>query len=351
MVPILSMYNYKIAYKAGYTLSHADALSRLPLPQEPISSPMPEELDHLIDQLSTSIVTAEQIKKWTDKDPILSRVRILVLSGWTIRDPDSDLKPYYNRRHELSMLDGCLLWGSRVIVPRSGHDLILSQLHECHPGTTRMKGLARYYVWWPKIDADIEQTVRTCQMSTPSPSKVPLHPWEYPNCPWSRIHIDHAGPYLGHTYLIIVDAFSKWIESFIVPFTSSEATIRALRTVFATHGIPEHLVSDNGTGFTSQEFTTFLQENSIRHSRSSPYHPASNGLAERAVQTVKQGISKLEGPIQLRLNRFLLSYRTTPQTITGLTPSELLMERRLHTRLDFLHPDSTLRVLEKQEKY
>lgn len=104
----------------------------------------------------------------------------------------------------------------------------------------------------------------------------------------------------------------------IVPSTSTEATIKVIRTLFATHGIPEHLVSDNGTGFTSHDFGTFVSTNGIRHSRTSPYHPSSNSLAERAVQTVKQGIAKLEGSIQRRLDRFLLQYRITPQTTTEL---------------------------------
>ena len=329
---ILGAYNYTIAHKQGSTIPHADALSRLPLPEQYESMPLPHDLVHLIHQLSTSIVTAAQIRQWTDKEPILSRVRRLVSAGWTLTD---------------------LLWGSRVIVPSAGQKIVLDQLHECHPGINRMKSLARCYVWWPKIDAEIENTVhacKICQLSRPSPPKAPVHPWEYPHRPWARIHIDHAGPYLGHYFLIIVDAYSKWIEAHIVPSTSSEATIKVLRFVFSTHGVPEHLISDNGTGFTSHEFTTFITMNGIKHSRTSPYHPSSNGLAERAVQTVKQGISKLEGTIPVRLARFLLSYRITPQTSTGLSPAELLMGRRLHTRLDLIHPDSKQRVVDKQEK-
>ena len=136
----------------------------------------------------------------------------------------------------------------------------------------------------------------------------------------------------------------------MVPSTSSEAMIKVLRSVFATHGVPEHIVSDNGTGFTSEEFQVFMSENGIKHSTTSPYHPASNGLAERAVQTIKQGIAKLEGTIPTRLARFLLSYRITPQSTTGLSPAEILMRRKLRTRLDLLHPDSSKRVLEKQDK-
>ena len=227
------------------------------------------------------------------------------------------------------------------------------QLHECHPGSGRMKSLARCYVWWPKIDAETEETVctwTTCQLSRPLPSKAPIHHWEYPTRPWARIKIDNTGPFLGLTYLVVFDAFSKWIETHLVPSTLSEATIKALRSVFSIHVIPEHLISDNETGPTSQEFATFLNENGFHHSHPSPYHPSFNGLAEHAVQTVKQGISKLEVPIQLRLDRFLLSYRTTPQTTTGLTHSEILMGRRLCTRLDYVHPDSIKRVIETQKK-
>ena len=262
------------------------------------------------------------------------------------------MAPYHHRCSELSVADGCILWGSRVIVPSTGRQIVLDQLHECHLGISRMKSLARCYVWWPKIENDIEHLVQnchTCQLHRPTPPKVPLHTWEYPQRPWSRIHIDHAGLFMGHTLLIIVDAYSKWIEAFIVPSTSTETTVKILRSLFATHGLPEHLVSDNGSGFTSQQFKQFMADNGIKHSCTSPYHPSSNGLAERAVQTVKQGISKLEGTIQFRLSRFLLTYRITPQTSTGLAPSELLMGRRLRTRHDQLHPDTTQRVLQKQE--
>ena len=122
-----------------------------------------------------------------------------------------------------------------------------------------MKNLARCYVWWPKIDQDIETIVRscnTCQLNRLSPPKSPLHSWDYPDRPWARLHIDHAGPYLGQ-FLLVVDAHSKWIEAHPVPSTSSETTIKVLRNIWATHCIPEHLFSDNGSGFTSQEFQTF----------------------------------------------------------------------------------------------
>lgn len=148
-----------------------------------------------------------------------------------------------------------------------------------------MKSLARSYVWWPGLDADITSLVQrcdTCQVNRSTPSKAPLHPWEWPSRPWSRIHIDHAGPFHGKLFLIVIDAHSKWLDVHIVSSTSAECTINKLRSIFATHGLPEQLVSDNGSGFTSEEFKRFLQANGIRQVLVSPYHPSSNGLAERA---------------------------------------------------------------------
>ena len=216
-----------------------------------------------------------------------------------------------------------------------------------------MKSLARAYFWLPQMDNDIVTKVRhchTCQSNRSTPPKAPLHPWEYPSRPWARIHIDHAGPYLGKLFLIVIDAYSKWIDVFCVSSTSAVCTISKLRTLFATHGLPEQIVSDNGTGFRSAEFQQFTAQNGIKHIFTSPYHPASNGLAERAVQIFKSTISKMDGPIELRLSRFLLNYRITPQTTTELSPSQLLMGRKIRTCLDLLHPDTTREIIQKKQQ-
>ena len=146
-----------------------------------------------------------------------------------------------------------------------------------------------------------------------------------------------------------MDAHSKWIEVFIVPSTSTADTIKKLRVAFSTHGLPVTLVSDNGTAFTSSEFQEFMKRNGVQHITTAPYHPSSNGLAERAVQTVKAGLQKMEGPLEVRIARFLLKYRVTPQTTTGLTPAELLMGRRLRTHLDLLFPTVQQRVRRQQQ--
>jgi transposase InsO family protein len=150
--------------------------------------------------------------------------------------------------------------------------------------------------------------------------------------------------------LVIVDAHSKLIDAHVVASTSTSATLEKLRTVFATHGLPEVLVSDNGPAFSSTEFQEFTQRNSIKHLTSAPYHPASNGLAEWAVQTVKEGVKKMSGSLEVRLSRFLFKYRVTPQATTGIAPAELLMGRRLRTHLDLLYPTLQETVRNQQRK-
>lgn len=158
-----------------------------------------------------------------------------------------------------------------------------------------MKGLARSIIWWPGIDKDIEERVKACaqcHQNQKSPAQALLQPWDWPKHPWAWIPVDYAGPFMGKMFLGVVDAHSKWLNVRIVPSATSGNTIQKLRAIFTTHGLPETLVSDNGTSFTSTEFQEFAKHNSIRHITASPYHRASNGLAKCAVQTFKESMKK-----------------------------------------------------------
>ena len=168
----------------------------------------------------------------------------------------------------------------------------------------------------------------------------PLQPWEWPGRPWSRLHVDYAGPFMGKMFLLIIDAHSKWMDIHCVNSATSSVTIDKMRSTFASHGLPEIVVSDNGSNFVSSEFKSFLQKNGIKHITSAPYHPSTNGLVERAVQTFKQGIKKQgDGSVDTKLARFLLSFRITPQSTTGESPAQLRWGRSLKSHLDLLRPD------------
>src|SRR5207253_804910 len=114
----------------------------------------------------------------------------------------------------------------------------------------------------------------------PNPAKVTEVAWPTPDQVWGRVHIDFAGPFMGHMFLLGIDAKSKWPEIATMTSMSAQATIEVLEDWFVQHGLPLHIHSDCGPQFTSAEFIDFLSRNGIRQSRSPPYHPATNGAAE-----------------------------------------------------------------------
>ena len=161
--------------------------------------------------------------------------------------------------------------------------------------------------------------------------------------------MDFAGPLNNRMFLVVVDAHTKWIEVFPMSNATSFSTIQQLRTLFAQFGIPRTVVTDNGPCFSSDEFHSFMKKNGIYHARTSPYHPGSNGLAERAVRIFKEGLRKMkEGTISDKLARFLFAYRTTPHTTTGVSPAELMFSRRLQSRFDLMKPSLEAHVEHKQ---
>jgi len=218
-----------------------------------------------------------------------------------------------------------------------------------------MNGLARHHFWWPNLDADIENVsfmCDACQQKAHNPAKSELHPWEFPSRPWQRLHIDFAGPIFGYTWLVYVDAYSKYPGAIPLTTTTASSTTNALLEVFSHFGLPEQLVSDNGPPFDSYDFAVFCKSNGIRHSRSAPYHPQSNGEAERFVQTFKDSLksSGADATSAKRLaSEFLLRYRVSAHGTTGASPSQLLLGRAPRTKLDLLHPDMEVRVRGRQE--
>ncbi|XP_062403781.1 uncharacterized protein K02A2.6-like [Sardina pilchardus] len=235
--------------------------------------------------------------------------------------------------------------GTRVIIPPKLRSRVLESLHEGHLDVVKMKSLARSYIWWPGIDCEIEDIAKSCsgcQQTQRQPQAAPLHTWEWPKTVWQRIHIDYAGPFLDKMFLIVVDAYSKWPEVFPVKNATSAKTIDVLRTLFARTGLPQQLVSDNGSQFTSEEFQWFTKKNGIKYITTVPFHPATNGLAERFVQTFKQSMKAMASTkmsISEKLANFLLSYRNTDHSTTGQAPAVLFMGRSLRSRLDLLKPD------------
>ena len=352
---MLGAYDYRLEYRPGSKQVHCDALSRLPAAAPaPESVPRPAETLHLMEFLDSSPVSVSQIRRWTSVDPVLSQVYRFVRDGW----PSSgevlgpDFQPYKSRLGELSVEDGCILWGARVVVPPQGRRDVLRLLHEGHPGETRTKMLARMYLWWPRLDDDIRELVTACgkcqEFKNRAPA-VPLHPWVWPTRPWERVHMDYCA-LNGNMFLVLVCAHSKWMDVYPTRSSDTDTTIERLRVSFAAWGVPPVLVSDNAQAFVSKEFAAFCKVNGIRHLTTPCLSPKSNGAAEKAVDILKRGLQKQSaGSVQTKVSRFLFRYRTTPQSTTQCTPAELFLGRLPRTHLDTLIPSLENKVRARQE--
>ncbi|BHF74808.1 hypothetical protein SprV_0501789600 [Sparganum proliferum] len=336
-----------------FDFGQADALSRLiSNQQEPEEDTVIAAIsieDDVRRQLSDAIrgspVTTADIRHATEQDPVLRQAITYVQTCWLTTALAGDLRQPFLRRASLSVVDSCLMFADRVMIPSALRPTVLRQFHAAHPGTSRRKSIARSFAYWPGIDGDIDDLVRRCsrcQQAAKMPPRQPPVPWETPEMPWSRVHIDFADPLNGVSYLILVDAYSKWPEIAPLNPATASATIAFLRRIFSQHGLPEVLVSDNGSQFTSSSFEDFCRQHNIQHLRSPPYHPQSNGQAERFIDTFKRALLKArgEGTTDEIVQAFLFSYSTTPNPASpgGVSPAEALMGRKLRTTFHALVP-------------
>ncbi|XP_005093140.1 uncharacterized protein K02A2.6-like [Aplysia californica] len=342
----LSQYDHSIEYRKTSAHGNADALSRLSAGADPSFDREETGADSAtictIKLISSQIAPADSkvLERETSKDPTLNRVIQYLQGNWP-KNLGDQIKPFYVLRDSLSLANDCIFYGHRVVIQ------VLQILHLGHFSMQRMKQLARTAVYWPRIDADIEDVARHCTACNEHqrlPPKQPSHPWITPNEPWSRVHIDHAINFRGHNWLVMVDAFSKYPCNHLMSSITTKATTRRLDEDFAHFDYPHTIVTDNATCFSSAEFQTWCEQRGIQHLHGAPYHPEMNGAAERLVQTFKQSLKKSDLPPADALQAFLMHYRRTPLAsgstplASGSSPSELLNGRQIRTALDVIIP-------------
>ena len=219
--------------------------------------------------------------------------------------------------------------GQRVFIPEALRKEVLHKLHGGHQGITRCCSRAKISVWWPGLSQHLKKFIQNCSQCARDyrPNKEPLIPSTIPDYPWQQVAAD-LFQLKGADYLMIVDYFSRYPEVHKLITTTSQSIINSLKTIFASHGIQETLRTDNGPQFSSQQFVEFAKQYDCTHTSSSPHFPASNGQAERTVQTVKHLLKDADDPPLV-----LLSYRATPFPWCGRSPAELLMGRNIRTTL------------------
>lgn len=347
----LASFDYEIRFRTSKENANADGMSRLPI-RDNGSKSWIEEVDLIeLNQIETLPVTVEDLAQYTRLD---ANVRTL-LEGLKSGRSVEPQKRFGIEQNQFSIQKGCILKGIRVYIPPLLRKRVLDELHTGHFGVSRMKSLARSYCWWESIDKDIEDLSRDCVECAnvrKSPPRISSHCWERPSEPFERIHVDYAGPFLGLNFLVIVDAHTKWPEVKIIPDMTTDTTIIHLREFFTTFGVPSVIVSDRGVQFTSEQFQTFLKKNGITQKLGAPYHPATNGQAERFVQTFKDKLKAIKCEkrnVQYELHKILMAYRRTVHPATGKSPSMLVFGRQIKSRLDLMIPTNVIEKIPRGE--
>lgn len=333
----LQNYDIVIKFRPSSQTANADALSRLPIQKgtkDEVGSIKAFNSIFILNDVPTQLITLESVRKETQNCNSCKKLVDYVRNGWPNKDKIPEgLKIYFKFRNSLDLEDGCIFYGERLFVPCSLREKMLTCLHKEHIGIVKCKQLARNTVWWPKLDDHIEEFInrcRPCQMSASKRTSTPLMSWKSTTYPFERVHADHFF-INGKCFFVIVDDYSQWLDVYPNRSPDSDWVISSLRSFCAAYGLPHTLVTDNATAFTSNKFQVFCKSNNIQHLKSPPFHPQSNGLAERAVGIVKSSLQKfkLENKsqsmsIEEKIKLFLFKYRNTPLTNCKSSPSELI---------------------------
>lgn len=344
----LMTYNFEIQHIKGYANTVADYLSRF----SQTNNEATFDVNMVQNWPNEAVVNKESVLAACKEDSLIRKLFNVTKWGWRKRQLQKSLYKYAPFRLELNIQDSLLYRGQRLVIPQKLQKEVLSKLHQSHSGAASMKAFARQCVWWLKINQDIEKIANQCPncCKYKGSTQSAWTPWPEENSSWSRVHIDFAGPLKNGQYaLVMVDAHSRWPEVHLMSSITSTETIRRLRRTFSQEGVPNVIVSDNGPSFVSSEMLNWLQMVGCRHVRTPPYHPRSNGLAERFVRTLKEAINAASqnNDIQRVVDRFLLMYRNTPHSVTGEAPAIRHRGHLLRTTLAALRSEGDGRIFVK----
>jgi len=349
----LMRFTYNIVHVPGKELYTADHLSRFPCGQpsaedEQLAQDITVNVCQVMASLPATDQRLEEIRVHQKEDELCQKIRTYVTQGWPEKwQVEGILKQYWPHQGDLYIEDDILMYQDRLFIPSALRLSILDRIHDGHQGIVKCRRLAQQSVWWPGLSQQVEDLVkgcRTCVMNAKQP-KEPLEPTEFPTTAWDKVATDLMD-FKGSQYLVVIDYHSRFIELALLESTTSKAIINHMKSIFARHGIPTTVVSDNGPQYSSREFKEFASDWGFQHVTSSPIHPSANGEAERAVRTVKSLLTAADEPYLA-----LLAYRRAPLA-SGYSPGELSMGRKLRTRVPMapkkLKPPDMDKVLEHE---
>ena len=332
----LQKYDINLEYSPGKELKLADALSRVdPLPGKEIQG-LDLTVHEFHQEVNASVQKLDTIRGEIDKDLELQCLKNTVISGWpdTRMECPSHIVPYWNYRDEISIVDGILIKGNRIIIPKVLRAEVLDQIHYAHLGVEKCRLRARDSVFWPNINKDIAELVSqctACQELQPNNKKEPLKPFDIPPTQWHTVASDLFF-YDGENYLLLIDYYSKFPFVRKIPDITTNQVIKHMKLIFEDQGIPSKMITDSGSQYLSADFQNFSKLYAFEHIAVSPLHHQANGMVERCVQTVKRIIKKCKKSGQ-DLHLALLCYKTTPIDHNLPSPCELLNGRMYKSNL------------------
>ena len=334
----LQPYDLHITFVPGKYMYMADTLSRAYLNVEPDDA-LNDELTYVIHTLFTNLpVTPAKLAEFkhaTTNDAVLQKVSLYCQKGWPLSATNipAILRHYWNIRDELHVSNGIVFKLERIVVPSSLQQSMLELIHESHMGIEKCKSRARTLLYWPRMILDIEDTVRNCNVCCKyrnNQQKEPLIPHSIPDERFQKVGIDIMS-FRNIDYLVVVDYFSKFPEIAQLPDKTTKSVVEQCKNIFARHGIPLKIISDN-MPFRSKEFSEFTHSWGIKSTTSSPEFSQSNGQVERSIQTIKNLFRKAHDD---NSDPYLALLEFRNAAITGLeySPAQILMSRRLRTKL------------------
>lgn len=353
-------YDFDYVYKKGTQLFVADTLSRAYLTTE---KPSKSETN-LYSVNSVTLIPMnddklEQLRMFTERD--LSVLKTTILNGWPLEREHvpPEIGHYFNFRHELTLHDGIILKGERILIPKDMRKEMMEMIHSSHIGREGCLRRARESIFWPGITTDLKNYMSQCEVCNEinrKQHKEPIIQRELPDRPWQEVGIDLC--YIdGLNYLVTVDYYSNYSEIEFLTDMKAETVIAKIKQQFARHGIPNTVYSDNARQFDCDLFRKFSQKWSFKHITSSPTYAASNGKVEEAIQTLKRLILKSK---VAKSDPYLaiLDFRNTPTQGVGTSPAQRLFGRRTRTLLPTtanllnprIHPANERELLIKEKQ-
>jgi len=333
----LQGYDFKLVVKKGTEIPVADALSRSYLQEtEPQMEVFTVSTEENINVQQVRPQRLEEIRRKTAEDKELQALMKILASsrGWpeTKSEVDPLVSPYFHVRGDLNAIDGIVYKGQRIVIPRVMRTEALDILHKSHQGIVRTKQLARDLLFWPGLNAAIEDKVSrcsACQEHRSYQAREPMVETPVPTGPWEHVGQD-LFDCLGSKWLITTDYFSEYFEIDKLDDSTGGTVIEKTKKIFSTHGIPDIVTTDNGPPFNSFEYQNFAETYKFSHVTSSPRYPQGNANAERAVGIAKNLLIKCE---ETREDPYLalLNLRNTPKDEVTGSPVQRLYNRRTRT--------------------